>query len=371
MVFSPIFLSNGAPLPPAIVIWIHGTRTHALFPPTHVGNKQNKITITLDKNNPYSPLGIHSLLSVNQELHVATIGHAIHESNPKLYLPEHIYLFGWSGEFTPEGRAAAGALLYKELGELVHAYETNYGSCPPITIITHSHGGNVALEAGSLFDAEVGTHINTQADTRTSTSDSGITAAHNKRGKENSENKIKNNYLKIDKLILLACPVQKKTRPYITSRLFKNVYSIHSHKDYFQILDIQGLHPVRDAFKNAVTALSFEPIRHAWQKNQDTKLFSERHFDLHANLKQACVEWKPTTEKWSKKDLCIVEPFFQEVHIKRLQTKLQQYDQRKRGLMHVEFLFPTFLLKLPQIITLLDSTAMPIDSQNPSVVLEI
>jgi hypothetical protein len=364
---TPEFNNSGAfatstPIPtlpteiiPQIVIWIHGTRTHAIFPPTHVGITQNKITISLDKNNPYSPLGIHSLLSINQDLHVAAIGHAIHESNPELYLPDHIYLFGWSGEFTPEGRAAAGELLLKELGELVEKYESRYGSCPPITVITHSHGGNVALEAGLLFDAQDNNQDLEQANATL----------------QPAQKNIINKNIIIDKLVLLACPVQKKTRPASSSRLFNTIYSIHSHKDYFQILDVQGLHPVRDAVKNAVTKLSFEPIKHAWQKHHDNTLFSGRHFNTQINLKQACVEWKPTTEKWSKKDLCIVEPFFQEVHIKKLQSKLQQYDQRKRGLMHIEFLFPTFLHKLPAIIALLDSTDMPQDPQNPSIVLEI
>lgn len=327
--------SNHASIPPQIIIWIHGTRSHDIFPPTHVVKKSPSIdTQPIQHAAAYSPLGLHSLVSIDQDLHVSMIAQAMYEADATLYSQEHIYLFGWSGGCTPEARTTAGTHLYQELKELSFYYRHQYATttCPPITIVAHSHGGNVALECAALHTEDI----------------------------------------TIERLILLACPVQEKTKPYMLSSLFKHIYSIYSDKDYFQILDMQGLHPMWEALDVALKSSSLEPIKNAWRTHKrPTKLLSERIFPEQPNLKQACIKWHKTTSKWSAKDLCIMEPFLSKENIQKLQKKLQDYDQKERSLMHIEFLFPSFLQHLPQIINTLDTTSLSHTDTKRTLVIKI
>ena len=103
-------------------------------------------------------------------------------------------------------------------------------------MITHSHGGNVALHLAEL-------------------------------------NNNKSN-LKIDELILLACPVQKRTCHLIADNMFTKAYSFYSNIDMIQVLDPQGLQKL-------------------WSRKEKRKpgtpLFSKRKFEKHKNLRQVKV----------------------------------------------------------------------------------
>lgn len=111
----------------------------------------------------------------------------------------------------------------------------------------------------------------------------------------------------IDTVILLACPVQQETAHYVSHPLFKSIYSIHSHGDLLQIIDPQGITRLIDQIKQyGFTVLA--DIAHLGP------LFSERHFSPSPNLKQLWVEFQA------------------------------------RPLMHIEFLLPSFISHLPQII---------------------
>lgn len=322
--------------PLQVIIWVHGTRTHDIFPPTHVVKKEKTQQNSQEPQKPitYSPHGLHNLLDVDPDLHVSAIARAMYESNKTIYDNNHIYLFGWSGDFTPEARATAATHLYQELENLTILYAQHYGTCPPLVLVTHSHGGNVALECAAIHNGQV----------------------------------------IIEKLVLLACPVQEKTKPYTQSPLFKKIYSIHSDKDYFQILDMQGFHPVWQAFEAALKSSSLEPIKQIWRShNRSAKILSERHFPHQSNLKQACIEWKKDSMRWSIKDLCIIEPFLSEKSIHKLQANLQSYDCKERGLMHIEFLFPTFLQQLSYIMQKLDMsyTEISTDTERPTIIIKI
>lgn len=54
------------------------------------------------------------------------------------------YSFGWSGLLSHKKRVEAARTLYNQLIELLDQYEKEYGVKPEITLIAHSHGGNVA-----------------------------------------------------------------------------------------------------------------------------------------------------------------------------------------------------------------------------------
>ena len=159
--------------------------------------------------------------------------------------PDSCYFFRWSGKLSPQERKKAA----RHLASLIR---THTG---PIRLICHSHGCNVALLLAELD----------------------LPAQH------------------IEKLILLAPPVQKSTSHLVASPLFKKVISLYSTGDLLQVADPQGLQ----------------------SKNKES-LFSKRLFDESPNLIQARI----------------------------------LIDRRSPS--HIDFILTRFLKKLSAIITLLE-----------------
>src|SRR5436309_2647296 len=114
------YLKEHNTAPKHVVVWIHGTRSHEIFPPTYI-NPHKKSGIGSFR---YSPYGIHPMLTLDKDLHVYSIVEALHLSDPLLYPREHMYLFGWSGAFSREERTAAGITLYDQLSSMMLAYKT-------------------------------------------------------------------------------------------------------------------------------------------------------------------------------------------------------------------------------------------------------
>ncbi len=234
---------------PDITIWVHGT---CLFPRLFLNHYFN------------SDPGLIKAEDVNPNYYLKTIADVISVADPVKFPYETFYIFGWKGGLDCKERQEASHDLFKNLLEIVRNYKNKYKVLPKINIIAHSHGGNVVLNL----------------------------------------NKIKNEDIEfcINKLILLACPVQKETKDYLKSNFFKKVYSFYSTLDIFQVLDPQGFHKVQ---------------RRGHKKRKP--LFSERKFESSDNLIQ-------------------------------VQIKLNG-----RGLFHSEFLTEKFLKVLPNVLDEIDN----------------
>ena len=128
-----------------------------------------------------------------QQNNRASLGEALSLADSKLFPAGSFYKYYWQGELTALSRRKAAEDIY----QLLSAHE---GS---ITIIAHSHGCNVALYVADL-------------------------AQKNKRS------------LQIERLILLAPPVQDATAQFVASNTFKRVYSLYSNADFLQVADPQG-----------------------------------------------------------------------------------------------------------------------------------
>lgn len=146
------------------------------------------------------------------------------------------YLFGWSGKLSVKERKQAAQELYKALCQLSDEYQSEHGVRPKLRIITHSHGGNVALNLANCAT-------------------------------ENPE-------FSLEELVLLACPVQEKTKKFIDHAIFKKIYALYSTKDLLQVADPQGI------FQEEQKKDFFNRL---W--------FSERTFPEHPKLKQAEVTY--------------------------------------------------------------------------------
>ena len=198
---------------PTITVYIHSTRVlpHMLI---------KKLFHCTD--------GFHSAAEIDQWYQQRQAVDWISSTGQKEFPSDSFYIFCWSGMLLPGSREKAAHKLYGYLSDLVAQYKKQYGAIPKIKIVAHSHGANVALNLAQQF-----------------------------KGKPN---------FVVDDLILLACPVQKRTAHLIESPIFKCVYSLYSLKDMVQWLDPQLL-----------------------QTLDQRALFSERVFPLHKNLKQAAI----------------------------------------------------------------------------------
>lgn len=176
------YRSNPRPFPPPITIWIHGTRfiRRPMFDDFFNGVPQLKLA----QNAP-------------SDYYLHKIARTLSKIDPYRFSWKTFYLFGWSGKLSSTVRQEAAQYLYQDLLKLITQYKEQYKIDPVIRMITHSHGGTVALNLAKIK-------------------------------KEKS--------LHIAELILLACPVQRNTRAYIEDEIFKKTYALCSSLDMVQVL---------------------------------------------------------------------------------------------------------------------------------------
>lgn len=109
--------------------------------------------------------------------------------------------YGWTGFLSQTARKSAGFDMYDGLVSFCDWCKRTYNTLPEIDIITHSHGGNVALW---LASAET----------------------------------VKQQGLQINCLFTLGNPWQQETQSWIASPVFSTIISAHSWGDGIQPLDI-------------------------------------------------------------------------------------------------------------------------------------
>lgn len=167
-----------------ITVWIHGTRL---------------ATAPLTTSYVYSHPGLHPMNTLKPCYHLRQLADALCQADPIQYPRDNFYIFGWSGKLNAAKRREAARNLYESLSNLITSYKVKFGVMPKIRLVTHSHGGNVALCLPEVKDS---------ADTQ----------------------------FTIDQLILLACPVQEKTMHAVHKPLFNKIYALYSSLDMLQIL---------------------------------------------------------------------------------------------------------------------------------------
>lgn len=219
---------------PWVTLFIHGTQPNWLIPYVI--------------NICYCPEGITHAASIPSENHYyKNLMSVLCDQNPQLFSLEHFYLGGWSGALCIETRRAAAQRYYHELHAISQQYHAQYGVAPKIRIISHSHGGNIALHLADYYSDD--------------------------------------QPLIIDELILLGCPVQTETEDNITHAMFKKIYSIYSTSDATQTLDPQGMRIISPR----IYAFFGNPSQDCAKKifaEIDRPFFSLRTFKPHETLVQ-------------------------------------------------------------------------------------
>lgn len=176
-----------------------------------------------------SPLGlVPACVQGNKFIH-GRIPYQINRACPEQYPIDSFYLFGWTGNLSFAARRKAALDLYHKLKPFQGRH---------ITVIGHSHGGNVAINLAE------------------------VARQHNDLD------------FKIDRLVLLASPVLAATCQNVSSPVFKKVYAFYSLGDTTQNKDPQGL---------------YEEMRHGENKGKKIPLFTKRQFPDSPNLIQRRV----------------------------------------------------------------------------------
>ena len=183
-------IKNSSQKGPWITIWVHGTR--AFF------------SRYFFQNFFYCIPGLNAAEKFDKRYHLRSIAELLSTQAPELFSFDTFYFFGWPGKLKHKARLKAAQDLFNAIHVVIKNYENTYNEKPRIRIITHSHGGNVALNM-----------------------------AHIQQGC---------NQLIVDELILLACPIQEQTVHYAHDILFKRIYALYSRSDSIQVMDPQGFH---------------------------------------------------------------------------------------------------------------------------------
>ncbi|MDR3550973.1 MAG: hypothetical protein P4L31_06175 [Candidatus Babeliales bacterium] len=172
---------------PQVTIWVHGTKS------------MGRISQAIHS----SPRGLLSLDHVPKRYRLRDSLHVLAATDPERFPLAHFYTFGWSGQLCFDKRKSEAQNLYESIKKLNKQYQDSHGMDPEITLITHSHGGNLALNLASV-------------------------------------KQVSDNFTL--KLIVLACPVQHETEDFVSDALFSRIYSFYSTSDLIQIIDPQGLY---------------------------------------------------------------------------------------------------------------------------------
>jgi len=249
-------IAYSAPEQPQITIWIHGTRPPHKWLKIARDSLYRAISWFInEKDLPYfhSLPGLHPAQEIPENFHLRMVADKLSAACPQQFPFEHFYVFGWSAKLDFKERYHEAHTLYEVLVKLVKEYQTKYKFIPTITIITHSHGGNVALNL-----------------------------AHAKNCFDDAIN--------IDRLIMLACPIQEQTKQLSADDIFKNIYVFYSKGDLIQWIDPQGLYPVRDHMLEKKSFLDKKEWRNAYTKTKKSTLFSERCLPPHKKIKQVRIK---------------------------------------------------------------------------------
>lgn len=211
---------------PPITVWIHGTRF---------------IWRPIFKNFFHNKPGLKLAQDLAPDYYLHKVSKALNKTAPHIFPMDTLYLFGWSGKLRDKIRVEAAQVLYNELQRIIKEYKATYNTSPVIRLIGHSHGGNVALYLGKM--------------------------------KQPTDEP-----LHIKELILLACPVQQKTKKYIEDEIFDHTYALYSTLDMVQVLAPQVAYTV------------YRTKRGHLRTEMKWNFLSRRTFEHHPKLAQIKIK---------------------------------------------------------------------------------
>lgn len=214
------------PLPEGpITIFVHGSKS----------STASKIIHRLDYTQGLISPSLNTTDSV-----MANIAVTLCTVSPDQYPIDRFFFYSWPGKISFPSRLQAAERLYSVI-------KNHKG---PMTVITHSHGCNVALNLAYCAEMEG------------------------------------NDSFKIDKLILIAPPVQEVTKPLAIKKYFDEIYTFYSSADTLQVADPQALYWESYGWTAPSTAVplfssrTFDPCPHIIQTRVLQDWQSPNHLQL-------------------------------------------------------------------------------------------
>ena len=163
----------------------------------------------------------------------------------------HFYTFGWSGLMSQQRRRLEAIRFYNTLVQELETYKKN-GITPKIRIITHSHGGNLALNFGAIktvvshLDTPETLTLHTQSTDKQESLQEMLSIMQQlptkqqhtiKKGQKKFDYIPEKDDLVVHELILFGTPIQPETHDFAFNTIFKKVYNFYSDEDLVQDLD--------------------------------------------------------------------------------------------------------------------------------------
>jgi len=158
----------------------------------------------------------------------------------------HYYVFGWSGLLSQHKRRQEAIRFLNALSEQIARFKEN-GINPKITILAHSHGGNLVLNAAAFVSIVRNEDIFNGARTQELLVKKKLgeilcglvpkNAVIGKKGQKYLDYELVNPDWNIDELIMLGSPIQPETDFAVQSSFLKSVLHCYSIADKVQSSD--------------------------------------------------------------------------------------------------------------------------------------
>lgn len=216
----------------------------------------------------------------------------------------HFYTFGWSGILSLTKRRNDALRLYNALSKELKHYR-KMGINPKIRIIAHSHGGNVALNLGTIKESIL-LLKNKRSKSRLEsleakgeiTESMMNTINYLQKLPQKKEAKFQlgqkyldylpsNNKLKINELIMFGTPIQPETSCFSQSSVFKKIFNFYSEQDVIQMMDVLST-------KQHYSSQRLENLNDKKNRNSNifqAKIMVDRNFEMLITTTDANLPW--------------------------------------------------------------------------------
>ncbi len=228
-----------------------------------------KKTVSKMRNDPgfYSsqPIMQKGLVSINPSFDLNSISNARYAAYPLIKgydqieqslnqnrINNHYYTFGWSGLLSQSRRRKEAIRFYNALSEEIDRYKL-LGKNVQIKILTHSHGGNLALNLAAVhavmnnfenIDLLINNAINEDQKEAYKLMYEQIKILPKKssltilKGQKFLDYFPEKKDFKVSELLMFGCPIQPETEPLVLNNFFGHIYNIYSEEDVVQDMDV-------------------------------------------------------------------------------------------------------------------------------------
>lgn len=193
--------------------------------------------------------------------------------------PHFFYTFGWSGLVSQHRRRKEAVRFYNMLSDEIAALEQKNIS-PKISIVSHSHGGNVALNLAGIHELLACglEHEPVRESFETDDEYAAVLALYKhiislppRSAVRDTRHQKKWDYrptlgtVAVDELILLGTPIQPETAHFAASQFFGRVINLYSPNDKIQRMDWVS------------TRRSYSQQRFDWLLSKESQPVDDRH----------------------------------------------------------------------------------------------